>query len=125
MLSSDKARPNWVMPSPLVASSLDTRKIECFRLAMVLQIALQDLEIGKCALGWDKAKLHQSAGGVIDEHQKRAGRRRSSNQRWSEPSIWISSPKCSRRWSVEAAARAHVAARQHHDDRKRTHFKST
>src|ERR1700704_4905111 len=29
MLSSDKARPNWVMPSPLAASSLDTRKIEC------------------------------------------------------------------------------------------------
>jgi DNA-binding response OmpR family regulator len=28
MLSSDKARPNWVMPSPLAASSLDTRKIE-------------------------------------------------------------------------------------------------
>src|ERR1700737_1969310 len=26
-------------------------------------------------LGWDKAKLHQSAGGVINEHQKRAGRR--------------------------------------------------
>jgi hypothetical protein len=42
---------------------------------MVLQITLQSLEIGKRALGWDKAKLHQSAGGVIDEHQKRAGRR--------------------------------------------------
>src|SRR6266404_1060630 len=49
--------------------------IERNRLAMVLQIALQSLEIGKRALGWDKAKLHQSAGGVIDEHQKRAGRR--------------------------------------------------
>src|SRR3981081_808829 len=47
--------------------------IERNRLAMVLQIALQSLEIGKRALGWDKAKLHQSAGGVIDEHQKRAG----------------------------------------------------
>jgi hypothetical protein len=42
---------------------------------MVLQITLQSLEIGKRALGWDKAKLHQSAGRVIDEHQKRAGRR--------------------------------------------------
>jgi hypothetical protein len=42
--------------------------IERNRLAMVLQIALQSLEIGKRALGWDKAKLHQSAGGVIDEH---------------------------------------------------------
>src|SRR5437899_4855193 len=49
--------------------------IERHRLAMALQIALQSLEIGKRALGWDKAKLHQSAGGVIDEHQKRAGRR--------------------------------------------------
>src|ERR1700726_5232683 len=42
---------------------------------MVLQMALQSLEIGKRALRWHKAKLHQSAGGVIDEHQKRAGRR--------------------------------------------------
>src|SRR3979411_3061713 len=42
---------------------------------MALQITLQSLEIGKRALRWDKAKLHQSAGGVIDEHQKRAGRR--------------------------------------------------
>src|SRR6202171_1180430 len=49
--------------------------IERNRLAMVLQIALQSLEIGKRALGRDKAKLHQSAGGVIDENQKRAGRR--------------------------------------------------
>src|SRR3984893_2482381 len=49
--------------------------IERNRLAMALQITLQSLEIGKRALGWDKAKLHQSAGGVIDEHQKRAGRR--------------------------------------------------
>src|ERR1700682_742078 len=49
--------------------------IERNRLAMVLQIALQGLEIGKRALGWDKAKLHQSASGVVDEHQKRAGRR--------------------------------------------------
>jgi hypothetical protein len=45
-------------------------EIERNRLAMVLQI-----EIGKRALRWDKAKLHQSAGGVIDEHQKRAERR--------------------------------------------------
>ena len=49
--------------------------IERNRLAMVPQIALQSLEIGKGALGWDKAQLHQSAGGVIHEHQKRAGRR--------------------------------------------------
>src|ERR1700736_6751285 len=49
--------------------------IERNRLTMVLQIALQSLEIGKRTLGWDKAKLHQSAGGVINEHQKRAGRR--------------------------------------------------
>src|ERR1700674_2534433 len=49
--------------------------IERNRLAIALQIALQSLEIGKRALGWDKAKLHQSAGRVIDEHQKRAGRR--------------------------------------------------
>src|SRR5258706_7331816 len=49
--------------------------IERNRLAIVLQIALQSLEIGKRALEWNKAKLHQSAGGVIDEHQKRAGRR--------------------------------------------------
>jgi len=47
--------------------------IERNRLAMVPQIALQRIKIGKRALGWDKAKLHQSAGGVIDEHQKRAG----------------------------------------------------
>ena len=49
--------------------------IERNGLAMLLQIALQSLEIGKRALRWDKAKLHQSAGGVIDEHQRRAGRR--------------------------------------------------
>jgi hypothetical protein len=42
--------------------------IECDWPAMVLQIALR-------ALGCHKAKLHQPAGGVIDEHQKRAGRR--------------------------------------------------
>jgi hypothetical protein len=40
---------------------------------MALQITLQSLEIGKRALRWDKAKLHQSAGGIVDEHQKRAG----------------------------------------------------
>ena len=49
--------------------------IERHRPAMALQIALQSLEIGKRALRWHKAKLHQPAGGIIDEHQKRAGRR--------------------------------------------------
>src|ERR1700687_1879046 len=49
--------------------------IERHRLAMVLQIALHRLEIGKRALGWDKAKLHHPRGGLVDEHQKRAGRR--------------------------------------------------
>src|ERR1700680_4049244 len=49
--------------------------IERNRLAIALQIALQSLEIGKCALGWDKAELHQSAGGGIDEHQEPAGGR--------------------------------------------------
>jgi hypothetical protein len=29
MLSSASARPNWVMPSPLAASALLTRKMEC------------------------------------------------------------------------------------------------
>src|ERR1700722_17931535 len=52
-----------------------TRLRRRHRPAMVPQIALQSLEIGKRALRWHKAKLHQSAGGVIDEHQKRAGRR--------------------------------------------------
>src|ERR1700716_1614859 len=79
MFSACRARPNWVMPSPPIASFLLTRNtlvgIERHRLAMALQITLQSLEICKRALGWDKAKLHQSAGGVIDEHQKRAARR--------------------------------------------------
>src|ERR1700676_2287350 len=52
--------------------------IERHRLAMVLQITLQSLEIGKRVLGWDKAKLHQSAGGVIDKHKKLGGPRRTS-----------------------------------------------
>ena len=47
--------------------------IERNRSAMLLQIPLQSLEIGKRALGCDKTKLHQSAGRVVDEHQKRAG----------------------------------------------------
>jgi hypothetical protein len=29
MLSSDNARPNWVIPLPLAALSFDTRKMEC------------------------------------------------------------------------------------------------
>ena len=29
MLSSDNARPNWVIPLPLAACSFDTLKIEC------------------------------------------------------------------------------------------------
>src|SRR4030081_2463968 len=74
MLSSDKARPNRVMPSPLAAFSPRYPKdrmlvgIERNRFAMLLQIALQSFEIGKRALGWNEAELHQSAGGMIDEH---------------------------------------------------------
>jgi MFS family permease len=68
------------MPSPPVAPSLDTPKdrmlvgIERNRLAMVLQIALQSLEIGKRALGWDKAS---SISRLVPSsmNQKRAGRR--------------------------------------------------
>jgi hypothetical protein len=40
---------------------------------MLLQIDLQCLKIRKRALGGDKPDLHQPAGRVIDEHQKRAG----------------------------------------------------
>src|SRR5207244_8215425 len=37
------------------------------------KIRPQRLEIGKCALGWDKTKLHQAACRIVDEHQQRAG----------------------------------------------------
>src|SRR6476661_7880107 len=36
------------------------------------KIRPQRLEIGKCALGWDKTKLHQAACRIVDEHQQRA-----------------------------------------------------
>src|SRR5215212_6703774 len=49
--------------------------VEGERLAVLLQIALRRLEIVKGALGGDEAKKQEEAGGIVQEHQKRARRR--------------------------------------------------
>ncbi len=48
--------------------------VESDRLAVRLQIALQHLKVRKGAFRRHKAQRHQAAGGIVHEHQKRAGR---------------------------------------------------
>src|SRR5918998_1721261 len=43
------------------------------RFAMRLQIAPEHLKVRKSAFRWHKAQRHQAAGGIVHEHQKRAG----------------------------------------------------
>jgi hypothetical protein len=44
------------------------------RLAVCPEIALQHLKVRKCAFRRHEAQRHQAAGGIVHEHQKRAGR---------------------------------------------------
>jgi hypothetical protein len=60
--------------------------------SMTLQIATQIVKLSLRAFAANKAQLHQFARSTIDEYQKVQGSARSSNQRCSLLSIWISSP---------------------------------
>jgi len=67
--------------------------VERDRPAMLLEVALHALEVSKGGLAFDEAHLHELARRVLDEHQQETARgARSSNQLWSLPSIWMSSP---------------------------------
>ena len=64
---------------------------------MLLKVARQRMEIAEGALGGDKPEVHEPAGRrSINTSNVQAGPP-SSNQRCSEPSIWTSSPRASRR----------------------------
>ena len=71
--------------------------VERQRLTVTLQIAPGGFKIGESGLRTDEQKLHQPAGRIINVHEQRAGRTTILDQRYSQPSIWMSSPVQARR----------------------------
>lgn len=68
--------------------------VERQRLTVTFQIAPGGFKIGESGLRTDEQKLHQPASRIINVNEQRAG---TSNQRCSQPSIWMSSPVQARR----------------------------
>lgn len=71
--------------------------VERQRLTVTLQIAPGGFKIGESGLRTDEQKLHQPAGRIINVNEQRAGRTTILDQRYSQSSIWMSSPVQARR----------------------------
>src|ERR671916_482327 len=80
MLSSCSARPNWVMPSPLAASRLLTRKMACLsevvgdRTPEAGHVGPGLAQVVEGRLGRHEGGVEDPAGGVVDIGDQRAFR---------------------------------------------------